>query len=114
LYVTVIAVHLEGNKGAKVFPFFDRVPRIASMRQRLAQEVYYSLGKYNEIADVIGNRDFYIDLDYHPSDQHKSNQVVKEAVGVVRGMGLQYRLKPESYAATCAADWLGRHTGFQK
>jgi len=112
LYVTVIVVHLDGHNGAKVFPFFEKVPRISSMRQRLGQEVYYSIGKYNEVSDVIGDREIFIHLDYHPSDKHKSNQVVKEAVGAVLGMGLNYKLKPDSYAASCAADWLGRHAGF--
>ena len=113
IYVTAIVIHLDGHKGAKVFAFEEKVPQIRSMRQRLAQEVYYAIGKYDELKDAIGNREFSIHLDYHPSEVHKSNQVVKEAVGAVKGMGLPYELKPASYAATCAADWLGRHPGFK-
>lgn len=109
LYVTVVVVHHDGNKGAKVFPFYDRVPRINSTRYRLIQEAYYSTYKALELQDVIGERYLSVHLDYHPEDKHRSNAVVKEAIGFVLGQGLEYELKPNAHAATSAADWLGRH-----
>lgn len=109
LFVTVIVVHLDGNKGAKVFPFSDRVPRINSTRWRLIQEAHYATYKALELKDYIEGRELIVHLDYHPSDAHRSNAVVKEAVGFVLGQGLEYKLKPEAHAATSAADFLGRH-----
>lgn len=109
LFVTVIVVHHEGHKGAKVFPFAEKVPRIHSMRWRLIQEAYYATYKALEIQEAVGNRKLVVHLDYHPSDKHKSNNVVKEAVGFVIGQGLDYELKPAAFAASSAADYLGRH-----
>lgn len=109
LFVTVVVVHLEGSKGAKVFPFSERVPRINSTRWRLIQEAHYATYKALELKDLIGERELIVHLDYHPSDAHRSNAVVKEAVGFVLGQGLEYELKPHAHAATSAADWLGRH-----
>jgi predicted RNase H-related nuclease YkuK (DUF458 family) len=114
LFVTVVVIHIEGNKGAKVFYFMERVPRISATRWRLIQETHYATSVALEIQDVVGNRELTVHLDYHPSDQHRSNSVVKEAVGYVLGQGLQYNLKPYAFAASCAADYLGRHGGFRR
>jgi predicted RNase H-related nuclease YkuK (DUF458 family) len=46
-----------------------------------------------------------IHLDLNPSPNHKSNIAVKEAIGWVRGsFGFDPMIKPESFAATHAAD----------
>lgn len=109
LFVTVVVIHYDGNKGARVVPFSERVPKIQSRHWRLVQETHYSTGLALELRDVVGSRELLVHLDYNPSDKHKSNGVVKEAIGYVLGQGLQYKLKPDAWAATSAADWLGRH-----
>lgn len=109
LYVTAIVVHHEGNRGAKVFPFVDMVPRIRSMRQRLDQEVYYALEIASALQEGVRNREISIHLDYHPSDRHKSNRSVAQSIGAVIGSGFQYELKPHAHAASSAADYLGRN-----
>lgn len=111
IFVTVVVVHFDGNKGAKVFPFITTVPRIHQIKWRLIQETHYATYKALEIKEAVGDREFSVHLDYHPSDQHKSNAVVKEAVGFVIGQGLAYELKPYAHAASSAADYLGRHGG---
>lgn len=111
IFVTVVVVHLDGNKGAKVFPFIETVPRIKSLKWRLIQETHYATYKALEVKEAVGEREFYVHLDYHPSDKHKSNTVVKEAIGFVVGQGLDYELKPYAHAASSAADYLGRHGG---
>lgn len=110
-FVTVVVVHLDGNKGGKCFSFLDVVPRIKSLKWRLIQEAHYSTYRALELKDRIGEREIEVHLDYHPSDKHKSNSVVKEAVGFVIGQGLNYQLKPLAHAATSAGDFLGRHGG---
>lgn len=109
LYVTAVVIHHEGNRGAKVFPFVDIVPRIRSMRQRLDQEVFYALEIAAEIKAGV-DREVSIHLDYHPSDRHKSNRSVAQSIGVVTGSGFPYELKPHAHAASSAADYLGRHS----
>lgn len=114
IFVTVVVVHHDGNKGAKVFPFIETVPRIKSLKWRLIQETHYATYKALEIKESVGDRAFYVHLDYHPSDKHKSNTVVREAIGFVMGQGLDYELKPHAHAASSAADYLGRNGGHFK
>lgn len=114
LFVTAVVVHIEGNKGGKVFYFREKVPRISSNRWRLIQETHYATMKALELMESIGDREICVHLDYHPSEQHRSNSVVREAIGFVKGQGLDYALKPMAFAASSAADFLGRHGGFRR
>ena len=46
----------------------------------------------------------FVDLDFNPSENHKSNVVHDAGVGTLKGLGYRVRTKPTAYAATCAAD----------
>ena len=46
----------------------------------------------------------FTDLDFNPSENHKSNVVHDAAVGTLKGLGFRVRTKPTAWAATCAAD----------
>jgi predicted RNase H-related nuclease YkuK (DUF458 family) len=72
-------------------------------------EVQYALEAFNEIEDVIGSRKLEIHLDINPNPKYASNVVTAEAIGWVRSLGLVAKVKPESFAATSAADHFVRH-----
>jgi predicted RNase H-related nuclease YkuK (DUF458 family) len=81
-----------------------------NLRQRLITEAGFAIEAATEIVDVIGNRHLEIHLDINPDPKHKSNIAVKEALGYVKGTtGLDAKIKPESFAATHAADHVVRH-----
>jgi predicted RNase H-related nuclease YkuK (DUF458 family) len=109
-YSVVIILHVDSKHGAKIFHknYVDR--DFGNMRQRLVTEAGYAIEAANQILDVIGNRKLEIHLDLNPNPKYKSNIAVKEALGYVKGsLGIDAKVKPDSFAATHAADHVVRN-----
>lgn len=109
-YSTVIILHLDSNKGCRLFHESVDMPDYGNLKQRLLTEVQFAVQAASEILDVLGNRHMEIHIDVNPNPKHKSNVAVKEALGWVRGsLGVDAKIKPNSWAATHAADHAVRH-----
>ncbi len=106
VFVTVVVVHIDGCRGAKIFWRVEKVNRIRSLRQRLMEEVSRAVFMALEIANVVGNRPFEVHLDINPNPEHHSSVILKEAVGYVLAQGLKPVVKPKSIAATTVADYI--------
>ncbi|MGC9006202.1 MAG: ribonuclease H-like YkuK family protein [Sulfurihydrogenibium sp.] len=109
LFVTVIVVHIDSCRGAKIFSEIVKSRKIESLRERLLKEVDYAVYAALNIIDVIGNRHLEIHLDINPNENHKSSMVVKEAIGYVVAQGLKPVLKPNSIAAFSVADHIANN-----
>lgn len=104
-YVTVVIIHYDSNHGGKIYRDIQFVYNHGNLRQRLLYEAFLVSDIAYKVADVIGDRLFEIHLDINPNDKHKSNLVMKEAVGYVLGMvGFKPKLKPHAFAASGASD----------
>jgi predicted RNase H-related nuclease YkuK (DUF458 family) len=104
-YSTVVILHMDSKKGCRLFHESIDMPDYGNLKQRLMTEVQLAVATASEIIEVIGDRHMEIHLDLNPSPNHKSNVAVKEAIGWVRGsFGFDPMIKPESFAATHAAD----------
>ena len=111
--VVVIWNHVskDVSVGCKVFgdivsqPFYGGVNNIS---QRLMQEVVFSAEIAEAIKDVVGDRVFEIHLDLSKNAIDRSNTIVSQATGYIRGLGFVPRIKPDAPAATSAADELHR------
>lgn len=109
-YSTVVIVHVDTNKGGRIFHSSVDMPDYGNLKQRLLMEVQLAVSTATEIVDVIGDRHFEIHLDINPNPNHKSSVAVKEALGWVKGsLGMDAKIKPHSFAATHAADHVVRH-----
>lgn len=113
-YALVAIVHIDGSKGCKVFGEiqlerdYDQKKDRPSLR--LMTEVYKVSELYLKLADVIVDRDIEVHLDLNLDKKHNSSIVVQQAIGYVRGVCQTDPLvKPNSWAATTAADHLLRH-----
>lgn len=106
VFVTVVVVHIDSCRGAKIFWRTERVKRIRSLRQRLMEEVSRAVFMALEISEVIGNRPFEVHLDINPNPEHNSSVILKEAIGYVLAQGLKPVVKPRSIAATTVADYI--------
>ena len=106
-YITVVVVHIDGNKGAKVFKGLNIEKHFGSLRQRLMTEVGYAATAAYEIAEVVGERPFEVHLDLNPNPNYKSSKVIKEAMGYIIGtVGFYPQVKPDSImASNCADKW---------
>jgi predicted RNase H-related nuclease YkuK (DUF458 family) len=109
VFSTVVVLHKDSKHGCNIFHNQVTIPDFGQMRPRLLTEVQYALEAFYAIEEVVGNRRLEVHLDVNPDPRHASNVVTNEALGWVRGLGIQARIKPESFAATTAADHFVRH-----
>lgn len=104
-YAIVVALYHRG-KGAHVLYKRWKTQREHVRATRLLNEVWYSV----ETAEAIKNAGLpkvkWIDVDLNPDPRFKSNEVFRQAVGMVEGMGYQVRYKTLGPIATYAADHL--------
>ena len=108
-YSTVIVLHMNSKNGCKVFHNSVKQRDYGNLRARLMTEVQYALEAISAIEDVLEERKLEIHLDINPDPKYASNVVTAEAIGWVRSLGLVAKVKPESFAATSAADHFVRH-----
>jgi len=106
-FVTVLVV-LTPMKGGRVAYTRDVVPRIASLRERLNKEVWKSLDVAMNLPESL---DLTVHIDANPSEKHMSSKYLQELVGLVVGQGFKALWKPDSWAATHAADHVVRIKG---
>ena len=103
-YITVVVV-LTPSKGGRVFYSRERVSRIRSLRERLMKEVWMSVELGMELNPVIPDTSaLTIHIDANPDVRFRSSDCVHEMVGLVVGQGFKHVLKPDSWAASHAAD----------
>jgi predicted RNase H-related nuclease YkuK (DUF458 family) len=105
-FVTVVVL-LDPPHGGRVFYQRDIVPRINSLRERLTKEVWRSL----DLAMQLPEHDLTVHIDANPSEKHMSSRYLQELVGMVVGQGFKALWKPDSWAATHAADHVVRLKG---
>lgn len=113
-YAKVVVVHIDSKHGCKLFGEVVTLPEYEQdskkgMRMRLMQEVYMAGEMAVQIQDVVGSRRVEIHLDINKDPEHRSNSVMKEACGYIRGLtGIEAKVKPESLAAMTCADYITR------
>jgi uncharacterized protein len=108
-FVTVVVI-LTPRKGGRVAYRREIVPRITSLRERLLKEVWKSVELGLQLSPLVVG-DLTVHIDANPVVAHKSSQYVQELVGLVVGQGFKALIKPESWAASHAADHVVRTQG---
>jgi predicted RNase H-related nuclease YkuK (DUF458 family) len=110
-YTVAVVVHIDGNKGCKIFGKVDSEQDYDNRHDRpalrLMNEVFRASQMYLDLAEAIGDRYFEVHLDINPNEMHGSSCVITQAVGYVRGVcNVVPMVKPEAFAASYAADRL--------
>jgi uncharacterized protein len=110
-YTLAIVVHIDGKHGCKVFGEVQREPDWSQSADkpsmRLMQEVYKVSELFTALSPVLEDRYVEVHLDINPAAHFKSNQVVQQAVGYIRGTcNITPQIKPNAFAASYAADRL--------
>jgi uncharacterized protein len=108
-FVTVVVI-LTPRKGGRVAYRREIVPRITSLRERLLKEVWRSVDLGLQFSPIVKG-DLAVHIDANPVVAHKSSQYVQELVGLVVGQGFKALIKPDSWAASHAADHVVRSQG---
>jgi len=63
-------------------------------------EVAYELAPLLDLYDIP----LEIHADINPDPNHESNKALQQAVGYILGMGYEFKVKPDAWAASSAAD----------
>ena len=109
-YTAAIVVHINGNNGCKLFGEVTRerdYDVVDKPNTRLMTEVYKVSELYLKLAEVLEGRHVEVHLDINPDDQYKSSNVVRQAIGYIRGVcNVDPQVKPQAFAASYAADRL--------
>ena len=103
-YSTVIILHRDSKHGGQLFSRNVEMRDFGNLRQRLITEAGFAIEAATEIVDVIGSRHLEIHLDINPDPKHESNKALQQAVGYILGMGYEFKVKPDAWAASNAAD----------
>lgn len=111
-YATVVVVHMDGNRGGKVFGAIVRERDYDSKQNRpsyrLMNEVYKTAEIYLELVQRT-DIDIEIHLDINTDESCGSSCVVQQAIGYIKGMcNIEPKVKPNGFAASNAADQLKR------
>lgn len=115
-YVTV-AVCIRPAKGGRVFFCRERVPRVRTLHERLYNEVWRSTELAMELTstpdigehDALAGRHVDIHIDINVDERYASAQFLQELAGMCTGQGFNVLHKPDSWAASHAADHAVKH-----
>jgi predicted RNase H-related nuclease YkuK (DUF458 family) len=108
-FVTVVVI-LTPRKGGRVAYRREVVARVTSLRERLLKEVWKSVDLGLQFTSIVKGA-LTVHIDANPVVKHKSSAYVQELVGLVVGQGFKALIKPESWAASHAADHVVRAQG---
>jgi predicted RNase H-related nuclease YkuK (DUF458 family) len=107
VYGVVIALYTRG-KGAHVLCTKDTTPFEKDTSSRLMTEVWKAV----EVAEYLRENGLpkasFIDIDLNPDPKYRSNKVLRQAVGLVEGMGYKVRYKHNGAMMTYSANHLVR------
>jgi len=106
-YGIVIALYTKG-RGAHVVCMKETTDIEHNMHKRLMNEVWKSI----EVAEYLKENGLpkpkFIDIDLNPDPKYKSNSILRQAVGLVEGMGYNVRVKYNGASVQYAANHLVR------
>jgi len=105
-YALVFIVHHNSSNGASIIAEHYHQPDFGNLKQRMLSEVNYAIALATQIVDDLRGRKLEIHFDINSNPKHKSHVAVKEALAYAKGMGLEAKVKPHSFAASHAADHL--------
>ena len=108
-YVVTVVAHVDGKHGARVFggTFILEIKEsdLSKPFTRLFKEAEMVVEVYEELYDVLIDREVELHIDVNPKKEHGSNIVHGAAVGYILGLtGIEPKVKPEAFAASCCAD----------
>ena len=114
VYGIVVVLYTRG-KGGHVLCYKDVDTSVKYMaaREIMATRLINEVWKSIEIADYLTSNGLpkpeWIDIDLNPDPKYKSNTVLRQAIGLVEGMGYKPRWKKNGAMVTYAANYLARH-----
>lgn len=106
LYAVAVCLYDIGN-GCHVIYSKEKV---YNQKERISDRLWGEVVRTVDVADYlrceIAKINIFTHFDVNNNSKFKSSQIYDAATGYAEGAGFEWRGKPESWAATCAADRL--------
>lgn len=105
-FVTAICMY-NGDRGAHVIYHKNNVYRDErELFNRLWEEAEATMEVAGILSTELGTSQVITHFDINPDEKHRSNVAHKAATGLAESAGYRFSVKPDAWAATCAADHL--------
>lgn len=104
-YATVI-VFVRERAGGFMFISKEKTKQKMALKERMINEVSKSVAIAYEISPILQKYSIHLEVhaDINQSPNHKSNQALQEAMGYIKGMGYEFKAKPDAFASSYCAD----------
>lgn len=107
-FITAIVVHRKGC-GGRYFWQKNTKDKIYTLRDKIYQETWFSLEVAQKIIaqlrKILSHQNSYeLEIHIDIGQNGPTKELIKEVVGMVVGIGLIPKIKPESYGAFVVAD----------
>lgn len=105
-FITAIVVHRIGS-GGRYFWRRHKLGNFHTLRDRIFQEVMFSLDTSKEVLDYLKSADapeFAFEIHVDVGDTGDTKMLIQEMTGMIRAMNYEVATKPHSYAASSIAD----------
>jgi len=111
-FIFVNAICLIGKESKMHGKYFytrycDKDEANRNLLVRLLKETTDSINIANKIREKSPDAKIEIHMDVNPSSKFLSGKYSSTVIGYIVGCGFDYKIKPDSYAASCVAD---KHT----
>lgn len=104
-FATVI-VFLRKGKGGFMFINAEVLKQKMAIKERMIHEVSKSVTLAYELSEIWDTYDISLEIhaDINTDASFKSNVALKEAMGYIKGMGYEFKAKPNAFASSSCAD----------
>jgi predicted RNase H-related nuclease YkuK (DUF458 family) len=101
-----VIVFLREKKGGFMFIHNRRLRRVMGIKERMITEVSYSVEIAYQLCDLLDQLDVELEVhaDINTDPYFESNVALKEAMGYIRSMGFEVKMKPYAFASSSCAD----------
>lgn len=104
-FVTALVIQRVGNGGKYFWRRLKQEP-IFNFRDRIIKEVLLSLSTATSILEILKQLEFEFEFEVHVDVglNGRTNSLISEVTGMIRGYNFPFKTKPDSYAASSVAD----------
>lgn len=103
-FATVICLYEQGKGADYYFKRVRREGKYGSLRQRIMEEVSYSLDTAMGLMEHVPNNRIVVHADVNSDPQHKTFNFLSPIRSWVSSAGFKFKCKPESWASSGVAD----------
>jgi len=106
-YVTAVVVHRKGRGGRYFWTREHQPGKTPTLRNRIYEEASRSITIAQEVIRTFGPsaiEKYGLEIHIDVGRSGPTRAMINEVVGMVKGIGLNARTKPDSYAASTIAD----------